>query len=397
MTFKDLMEKYKAGSTTSEERQLVESEIEKSEAINDYLSDQIMDAIPEIKNRASSDEKSNAKKIKRTMNRKFRNVVITSVAAVVALFCIVQFAVFPIINNSYYNPLEGRHNVIGVTEWGQMSIDMSVFSELHLKGYETPFVLAKPEGLGSYDLTLYQYDAFRNYSETQYRSQLIRGKLDNAMSDNALISGMSFNWLQSAYGSYTDMDKVSTVDGVSRAELSQLPESAQVKAYLFFNETIDMQALAELVKQGDVRVLWAGIKCSDDDTMWSGRFGFSPQGKYIPLIGNAYDAQLYPLLELDESEPWGGADVIDFTKLTATTYETHFKSLLKYMAEKKDFMEVIGFDYDYSSALSYVQNNGIGCFGVVVSGSRDAIEAISSTPAVQYIAVDDVMVSIYSK
>lgn len=64
------------------------------------------------------------------MNRKLGKVVIASVATVVALFCVVQFAIFPLINNAYYNPLDGRVNVSGIKEWGQMSIDMSVFDDV---------------------------------------------------------------------------------------------------------------------------------------------------------------------------------------------------------------------------------------------------------------------------
>jgi hypothetical protein len=396
MTFRDLMEKYKAGSATSEERYLVESEIDKSELINEYLSEQLMDAIPDIKNKGvSSDEKSDTKKIKKTMNRKLRNVVIISVAIVVALFCGVEYVVFPQINNSYYNPLEGRN--YSHAEWGQMAIDMSVFSELHFRGYETPFIFVKSEGLGTYDLTLYQYDKFRNFTETQYSSRIVRGKLDRAMLDDALVRGLGLNWVQGVYGDHTDIEKITIVNSASKAELARLPESAQVKAYLFFYETMDMKALAEFCKQDDLHVLWAWIKCVDYDTLWDGMFGFSPLGKYIPLTDESYDAELYPLLELDDSQPQGGVDAIDFNKLTATAYERHFTSLLKYMSEKSDFTDILGFNYDYSAVLSYVRQNGVQCNGIVVSGNRDTIEKISNDPVIQYIAIDDVMVSMFAR
>lgn len=39
MSFKDLLDKYKAGSASSEEVKLVEEELNKHEAIQDYLSE----------------------------------------------------------------------------------------------------------------------------------------------------------------------------------------------------------------------------------------------------------------------------------------------------------------------------------------------------------------------
>ena len=398
MNFKELLAKYKSGAATQEEKQLVEAEIEKNEAINEYLSDQMIEVMPQINAGISAtSDKAEATKIRKRINRKFSGVVLISVSVVIAIFCIIQFAIFPFINSRYYNPLDGRTNIIGIKEWGQMSIDMSVFSELHLRGYETPFVFSTPEGLGKYDLAIYQYDSFRNYTETQYRSRIVRGELDQSLLGNAFTRGLGFNWVQLEYGNYTDNEMIDAVHTASMNELARLPESAEVKAYLFFDETMGMQTLANFVKESDVRVLWAGIKCSDNESLWDGRFGFSPLGKYIPLIGNAYDAELYPLLELDDSEPMGSVNTINFDNLNANAYETHFVSLLKYMTAKDDFLRVIGFSYDYAAALSYIQQNGIMCHGVVVAGSRDTIIEIAANPMIRYIAIDDVMVSAFSR
>ena len=45
MTFRELLDKYRAGQTSEEERALVEAELEKSEAIADYLAEQVEDAL----------------------------------------------------------------------------------------------------------------------------------------------------------------------------------------------------------------------------------------------------------------------------------------------------------------------------------------------------------------
>ena len=45
MTFRELLDKYRAGQASEEERAMVEAELEKSEAIADYLAEQVEDAL----------------------------------------------------------------------------------------------------------------------------------------------------------------------------------------------------------------------------------------------------------------------------------------------------------------------------------------------------------------
>ena len=45
MTFRELLDKYRAGQASEEERALVEAELEKSEAIADYLAEQVEDCL----------------------------------------------------------------------------------------------------------------------------------------------------------------------------------------------------------------------------------------------------------------------------------------------------------------------------------------------------------------
>ena len=49
MTFRELLDKYRAGQASEEERALVEAELEKSGAIADYLAEQVEDALQYIK------------------------------------------------------------------------------------------------------------------------------------------------------------------------------------------------------------------------------------------------------------------------------------------------------------------------------------------------------------
>lgn len=130
-----------------------------------------------------------------------------------------------------------------------MAKDMAVFSELRLSGYETPFALVKPEGFGVYDITLYQYDSFRNFVETSIRTKIVHGKFESSIWESPFIDGIGINWVQSVYGDYTDTEKIRVIHPAAIEELSRLPESAQVKAYLFFEESIDIQRLIDFAKK----------------------------------------------------------------------------------------------------------------------------------------------------
>jgi hypothetical protein len=391
MSFKATLEKYKTGTATAAEKRAVEEEIEKSEAISEYLSGQIMDSIP---NAPIGVDLPEASKIRGQVNRKLRGAIALAALAFIAIACAALVIVFPIVNSTFYNPLKGAKNEIGGKNWGQMSIDMSVFSELHLKGFETPFVYAESFGFGKYDLTVYQYDTFRNYAETQYRSWIVRGKLDRSSLGDALSRGLGFYWI---YGQYTDDEQLEEIGKVSAHELSRLPESAQVKAYLFFSAPLGLEELAAFVKESQARVLWTGIKCSSEESFWDGKFGFSPLGKRTPLAQSAYSQEQFPILELDESAPSGGVDIVDYSKLSASAYEIHFQSMLDYMASREEFLEVMGIRYDYKGALSYVRKNGMLCHGALVAGSRDEVDGLAKDPKIKHIVIDDVMASRYSR
>lgn len=409
MNFKSLLEKYKTGSVTPEEKLFVEAELEKNEAINEYLSAELMDALPSADSvERAFDSKAEAKKIRKRINRKFILTVVVSVVIVAALACVTVFAVFPMINGLYYDPTGGYKADDFMPGLTAMAIDTSVYSEIHLRGFETPFVYITPRGFGEYDLTMYQYDSFRNYAEKVIPTRLIRGEWERGTIYNGntdFFEGFGLYWVQEQYRDYTDFqDYIGTIHDAAISELPLLPKSAQVKAYLIFNGLMDMEALRQFVDDCLPRVLWAGVKCSEwDFVIGDTRFGFSPMGKCYPLFKDSlnsysgYDSELYPYLELDDTQPQGGINRIDYTKLTSEAYEKHFIAMLEYMDSRRDFMWLFRYTPEYYvEALEYVRTNGVWCGSVVVSGTRDEIIALAENPLVKYIALDDVMVSEFS-
>ena len=106
MSFKDLLDKYKDGTATEVEKRLIEDEIEKYEAMEDYLSEGFgegfgVDFKEYSKEESESEETINLKK---SVNKRLRKVVISSVATVMLILLGIFYILSPIVDTLYYNP-----------------------------------------------------------------------------------------------------------------------------------------------------------------------------------------------------------------------------------------------------------------------------------------------------
>ena len=79
MNFETAFAHYQAHTATAEETALVERELEKYRLIEDYLAEQELPELPEDAAAAASAE---TKAVKRRLNRRTRNIVLISTAAV---------------------------------------------------------------------------------------------------------------------------------------------------------------------------------------------------------------------------------------------------------------------------------------------------------------------------
>lgn len=82
MTFRELLDKYRAGQASEEERALVEAELEKSEAIADYLAEQVEDALGAAETQAPAGE---VRHIQKKVNRRLRRTAVWAACIVLAV------------------------------------------------------------------------------------------------------------------------------------------------------------------------------------------------------------------------------------------------------------------------------------------------------------------------
>ena len=103
MTFRELRDKYRAGQASEEERALVEAELEKSEAIADYLAEQVEDALGAAETQAPAGE---VRHIQKKVNRRLRRTAVWAACIVLAALLGVRFVVSPLVSSLYYQPNE---------------------------------------------------------------------------------------------------------------------------------------------------------------------------------------------------------------------------------------------------------------------------------------------------
>ena len=148
MTFRELLEKYKNGTATEAERALVEAELEKSEAIADYLAEGL-EALEEG-GEALSHSDAEVKKVKRTVNRRLRRTALWAAAMVLAVVLVVQFVVNPLVSSFYYQP---NAQTVGQTEYSDATFDLTALYSLLMPGQTITSVQTEPLGFGRYALT----------------------------------------------------------------------------------------------------------------------------------------------------------------------------------------------------------------------------------------------------
>ena len=92
MNFETAFAHYQAHTATAEETALVERELEKYRLIEDYLAEQELPELPEDAAAAASAE---TKAVKRRLNRRTRNIVLISTAAVLAVVPLSLYSFLP--------------------------------------------------------------------------------------------------------------------------------------------------------------------------------------------------------------------------------------------------------------------------------------------------------------
>ena len=183
MNYRELLQKYKAGELPEEQRKQVRQDIEKQDAISEYLFDnEEMEFEEQVEQDGGQTTESTdgsvpkdgqnvnivgaavpkdgqeaefTKLIRRAIRRTFIKYGVITGVIVIGIVCFLVFALPKIQDAMYYDP----NKIVGTEEGNktnQLSLDMSVYSELFLPENYRDSAAATGSGYGNYDIVINQ-------------------------------------------------------------------------------------------------------------------------------------------------------------------------------------------------------------------------------------------------
>lgn len=440
MTYRELLRLYKQGKLEDSTKKQIEAEIEKQDAISEFLYEE--GEIPDFsdldneqghfnefdkmnaenhrtrrqdsKNDGSIEEQQGnlqndqedefnrrfIKEIQRSIRRAFIKMGMIVGAAVLIIVLCAVFILPKVVSKFYYDPNEvaGKYEEMTTT---RMELDLSVYSELFLPGNHRDQVNAVSRGYGEYDIVIPQTSSWTG-KFTSVSGRLVRGKL--TLYDNNVLSRpiMQFYlpgdetaweaWEVDENGKETKMDtearKQASIQD-SKEAIEAYNDNDWYLAYVSVNDIMDykdfikwFQNLSDQ-KELEWGALWCAVHTEDADGYCvEPNIGFCPMPSGMSM---SWDREKYPQLSLlDNSDSYN-----DIKENDEEAMQTHFISMLSYIQDHDDILSMMGQTTDspgrYQDMIDYVQNNGLKIHGFAVSAKKKTLLELYKEDVVSYI------------
>ncbi len=386
MKFKDLIHKYKEGRATEEEIKIVEEELEKYEAIEDYYSEEVdMDFTRLEKSENPTEDSINLKK---SVNIRLRKAVLKSLAIFTLVILGLFFILSPIIGSFYYNPAKlsvGENN-------SDMEFDLMALTDLNLPGYKlSSNVMTDSLGFGVYDVSFYRRDTYTEENKN-ISLRIKRGNRSETSENSFTESYINFMTIRNP-----DIISPKQINNQRKRvvdHIKKLSPVAYTSSYITFEEDLSMDRLRELeYKYPDIKIAWAGIRTSEPEQAAANLTGFSLE---FEAGSDNPDKEKYPAFNFLD---WtlGKSEQSSTSSIWAEGYELHYKSLLKYLIDRKEAVDTLFYnnlktDY-YQESLDYVEENGVKTYGVLVYANAEDLMEVIENEAIRTIELDRAMAS----
>ncbi len=402
MTFRELLEKYKDGTLIEEERLLVEQELEKSEAINDHFADELVKTIGLNKERYYEIVEENnvdvngkiAREIKRIVNRRLAAVVGASAAFVIAIILFIQYIISPFVSSHYYNPTKKTSG----QEYNQdLAYDLKAITEVSMPGYAMDFIYgAEVLGFGEYKLLYRRIDLFTKEEE------IIDAKIKKNMrvgTHEKFYPRTYFVFRDFRNDEESDANYESALKFIKRLtdedieHMRKLPQTSYISAWIRFSKDLNMKKLYKTMDEySNVDFKWIAVRTAEKQGQQL--MGFLT-GLNDGFDSDAIDEEKYPgfhlvdtMMIIPSREPYEDS--------MAKRYEMHFTSLLQYLSDRKEATSALVGDtknYDYKSALEYVEENGISTYGALIYGEANDLLELYESGLIKTFDIDNVLPS----
>ena len=427
MTYRQILDEYKKNALPEEKQKEVAADIEKHEAISDYLYEE--SEIPDI-NEAFSEPNENTcgcngsgcdpgpadsitdgaqraedftAVVNRSIRKAFIKLGITVFAAAAVLILFVQFILPGIVDNFYYDPTERVSQPTDSFIENRMSRDIGTYTELVMPETHRTDVTAESLGYGKYNISIHQNLSYTGFFSTA-TGEVTRGKL-RLFNEDILRkpTGNAFGWSQIDVdfknGEYptkslTELYRITderTKNDVEEGEIMHgaagspeqsletikgLRDDMPYYAYVTFERMLDFSQVEKIIDPAD----------KDDDFMitepWLAVDTY-PRS-------NAPDGSSY---EYIATLPKIGFIVQDQDNISENEelQQKHFTDMLDYMAEQTDFLKM--FDEDpqtFADASQLIKKNGLHIYGMGCTVSKSTMLKLMEFDNVREIYVKNI-------
>ncbi len=384
MTYRELIQLYKTGKLNKEDKEKVAADIERQEAIGEYLFDESrIPDMPEILEApAETDPEDTDQKflsmLRSSIRRAFIKLGITVGCIVLAILLCTIFLLPRAVSLFYYDPAE---IVSGATN--RMSLDLAVYSELFLPGCCRNSVTAESLGYGRYLISIPQTVSWGGAPHITVSGRLDQNRLTLYNVD--VLSPPPGNAFLSPDGTHPQM-KSNTGPAGTKEEAAEALSSMDEQLYYGYVSLEQLTGYEDVYqwlreKGLDSANLWFCVYTENADGLSAANIGFTNNFSGVPL---SWDSERYPLLQGMDEE----GSLLDMS--SSETAETHFTSLLSYLRDYGEIAEMMPFSYnpgkeDLESMISYVEEHGLQLYGFGILSYKDNLLQLSSDPAVSYL------------
>lgn len=396
MTYRELLSLYKTGKLDDESRKEIEADIEKQDAISEYLfEDSEIPCLgasgdtagqPDRAGIAAEDEKL-ASMVRGSIRRAFLKMGVTVGAAVLVVVLCVIFLLPHAVSLFYYNPAQtvGMGAETGI-ETNRMSLDLSVYTELFVPGCFRNQVITESEGYGKYDITVLQVSSY-NQAFTNLNGKLERGKLTlyntNILTPPPANAFLIPGGMKTIHGNTGEAFGAAGTKSEAYGKLEKLDNNKWYMGYVSLSKITGYQEFYQWLDKKKLAygALWCGVYAEDGKgscTTQNMGFQVNPSGMCLD-----WDRDAYPYLSLldneAETQPVFGADDTE-------TLLTHFTSLLRYIRDYGEILEMMGMEpMDFDGMISGVERDGLRTYGFAVAATKETLLELSKDSAISYI------------
>lgn len=401
MKYHELLELYKKKELSGEQQEMVEQDIERHEAISEYLfekeeEDILQDSgkLPEESAIRFIEKEKNAaddftKRVNRAVRRAFLKLGAAVCAVTLVVVLLVLFVLPHVVSSFYYDP--GR--IVGESSYGgttnQMSLDLAVYTELALPGAYRDNVQVEDRGYGNYDINIYQ-SVSRSGEFHHVAGRVEKNNLK--MYDINLLNMPSsniFGWFQ------MNMDRKDTLteqveNGAgsfayapeskeqSAEDLKLLDDNKYYLAYVTLDKILPYNDFIEFAESCSERAIdiWCVPRTAEESYMPIGRpanLGFYIQRGQSSML--EWNREKYPdliLWSFDDTSEWDEAE----EKIKDETFAAeHFTVMLDYMSGQDEFLGMVGQQAGekYAEAADYIRKNGLQVYGFACVADKETL------------------------